>query len=276
MRALVLGGGDLKGAWQAGRLRTMAENGWKDPDLIVGTSIGAVNGAFLADQLAKGHSIDEATTKLLTLWQSLRGPSDVNRKRRWYELAFDLLRGQWNGLLDLGPLDTLLHEHIGTKPERAIVVTCNYVVGATESKKNPTADRVLASASVPIIANDVNGRYDGGVQRIVPLKDAIDAGAVQIDALVTQAAVEPTGLTDWSLLGQVRYTFELMAAQQVEDAIRMTDLITKLVRLGHPPQPHHKAIDLVVHRPNIAYPYTMENFTPAQVREMIEDGRDWR
>src|SRR5512139_1747709 len=45
--AFVLGGGGARGAMQVGALRTLIEAGFK-PDLLVGTSIGAVNAAGLA------------------------------------------------------------------------------------------------------------------------------------------------------------------------------------------------------------------------------------
>ena len=45
--ALVLGGGGARGAMQVGALRALLEAGLK-PDLLVGTSIGAINAAVLA------------------------------------------------------------------------------------------------------------------------------------------------------------------------------------------------------------------------------------
>ena len=45
--AFVLGGGGARGAMQVGALRALFEAGYK-PDLLVGTSIGAVNAAGLA------------------------------------------------------------------------------------------------------------------------------------------------------------------------------------------------------------------------------------
>src|SRR6187549_1474157 len=46
MRALVLSGGGLWGAWQAGAWSVLAEE--FKPDLIVGASIGSINGYMLA------------------------------------------------------------------------------------------------------------------------------------------------------------------------------------------------------------------------------------
>src|SRR5215831_15890714 len=46
MRALVLSGGGLFGAWQAGAWSALASH-WK-PDLIVGASVGSLNGYLIA------------------------------------------------------------------------------------------------------------------------------------------------------------------------------------------------------------------------------------
>src|SRR3954447_10316566 len=45
--AFVLGGGGLLGAHEVGMLRALTEAGVQ-PDLVVGTSVGAFNGAFVA------------------------------------------------------------------------------------------------------------------------------------------------------------------------------------------------------------------------------------
>jgi NTE family protein len=45
--AFVLGGGGLLGAHEVGMLRALSEAGIQ-PDLVVGTSVGAINGALIA------------------------------------------------------------------------------------------------------------------------------------------------------------------------------------------------------------------------------------
>ncbi len=61
--AFVLGGGGILGAHQVGMLRALAESSI-EPDVILGTSVGAINGAlFAADPTA------EAVRRLTQLWQ---------------------------------------------------------------------------------------------------------------------------------------------------------------------------------------------------------------
>ena len=60
--AFVLGGGGLLGAHEIGMLRALAEAGIR-PDMVVGTSIGALNGAFVA------ADPDGAAARLGQMWQ---------------------------------------------------------------------------------------------------------------------------------------------------------------------------------------------------------------
>src|SRR6266702_4726539 len=60
--AFVLGGGGLLGAHEVGMLRALTEAGVR-PDLVVGTSIGALNGALIAADPAG------AAARLSRMWQ---------------------------------------------------------------------------------------------------------------------------------------------------------------------------------------------------------------
>ncbi len=63
--AFVLGGGGVLGAHEVGMLRALAEAGIK-PDVVVGTSVGAINGAFVAADPAG------AAERLGELWHGAR------------------------------------------------------------------------------------------------------------------------------------------------------------------------------------------------------------
>ncbi len=47
LQALVLGGGGARGALQVGAMRALCERGYQ-PDLVIGTSAGAINAAYVA------------------------------------------------------------------------------------------------------------------------------------------------------------------------------------------------------------------------------------
>src|SRR5580698_6476228 len=63
--AFVLGGGGLLGACEAGMSRALLEAGIR-PDLIVGTSIGAINGAAIACD-----PTPEGAVRLVEMWEQL-------------------------------------------------------------------------------------------------------------------------------------------------------------------------------------------------------------
>src|SRR5687768_11110877 len=63
--AFVLGGGGMLGAAEVGMLRALFERGIR-PDLIVGTSVGAINGAFVA-----ADPTPSAVERLRGLWEEL-------------------------------------------------------------------------------------------------------------------------------------------------------------------------------------------------------------
>ena len=63
--AFVLGGGGLLGAHEVGMLRALLEAGIV-PDLVVGTSVGAINGVVVAEDPTTG-----AAQRLADLWLDL-------------------------------------------------------------------------------------------------------------------------------------------------------------------------------------------------------------
>lgn len=52
-KAFVLSGGSIKGAFQAGVLTDLLTSNKFRPDAIYGTSVGSLNGAFIADRAGR-------------------------------------------------------------------------------------------------------------------------------------------------------------------------------------------------------------------------------
>ena len=68
--AFVLGGGGLLGAVEVGMLRALLEAG-VEPDLLLGTSVGALNGALVAADPGPG-----VIDRLVALWESAAAGKD--------------------------------------------------------------------------------------------------------------------------------------------------------------------------------------------------------
>ncbi len=192
LRALVLSGGGGRGAYHIGVLRFLEEHEW-NPNIIVGTSIGAVNGAAIAS----GHTAHS----LWALWRRLK--TDDVQRRTWDLFSLD----KWNHLLDTAPLRrTLIEEgwidlsRINAQPAskhlRITVVemeTGRLRVFGNSPDPSPgghcehvviTLDHILASCSIPMVyppteIDDV-AFWDGGTVANTPLGPAIDAGAEDI------------------------------------------------------------------------------------------------
>ena len=72
MNALVLSGGNIKGAYQAGTVSTLLQAGYV-PEIATGISVGALNAGYLAGLAPAGSSVDWPAVgrKLETFWASM-------------------------------------------------------------------------------------------------------------------------------------------------------------------------------------------------------------
>ncbi|RMH00656.1 MAG: patatin-like phospholipase family protein [Chloroflexi bacterium] len=191
-RALVLSGGGGRGAYHVGVLRFLEEHDWL-PDIVVGTSIGAVNGAAIAS----GHNAHS----LWSLWRRLR-TSNVQKPN------LNPLSGTF--LLDTTPLRETLQREGWINFERinsdeaavhlrvtATEVTTGHlhVFGNSEDvfdsdlQREPlTMDHIIASCSIPLVypATELHGQlyWDGATVANTPLGPAIHAGAEEIVVVI--------------------------------------------------------------------------------------------
>jgi NTE family protein len=212
--AFVLSGGGARGALQAGALRALLEANIR-PDMLVGTSAGAINAAYLAvhgvslasvEALAQAWH-DAATDDLLTsnyVWATLS--TFFNRSsRRGYQRMRDFFIA--HGLtpeLRFGDLQGV----------RLIVVAaelnCGCPVLYGTDPQHPVLDAVLASAAlppwVPPIEKEGQLLMDGGLISNLPIEPAVTQGATEIIALeLTDPREVPTEARGWlPLLSKLR------------------------------------------------------------------------
>jgi NTE family protein len=184
--AFVLSGGASLGAVQVGMLKALAEAGVR-PDLLVGTSVGAVNAAWLA-----GHPEPERVDELVRLWRSIRTRDvfPVNPRT-----AMRGLLGRGNHLVEPDGLRELLRRHLGfERLERAAtpvhVVATEVLTGQSRLlSRGPAVDAILASCAIPCVYPPVAiaGRQyvDGGVSDNAPVSHAVSLGARTVYVLST-------------------------------------------------------------------------------------------
>src|SRR5437870_3740154 len=78
--AFVLGGGGLLGAVEVGMLRALFEHDIR-PDLVLGTSVGALNGLVVAADPSTA-SVD----RLLDLWRDVSESSELYADAAWKQV----------------------------------------------------------------------------------------------------------------------------------------------------------------------------------------------
>lgn len=190
--AFVLGGGGPLGAHQVGMLRALFEAGVV-PDLVVGTSVGAVNGAVVAADPTVA-TID----RLQELWVSL-GRSAVFEGGMLDRVR--TLARSWTHLYDDGPLRRLLTRHLPVERIEDTAVPFECVAASIERAtphwftSGPIVDAVVASSAVPGLLPPiaVGGEHylDGGLVASIPLDRAVDRGAAEVYVLQVGRVEEP-------------------------------------------------------------------------------------
>jgi NTE family protein len=213
--AFVLSGGASLGAVQVGMLRALLDEGVR-PDLIVGTSVGAVNGAFLASCEPGAEAVEE----LAAIWRSVRRGQVFPVEPLTGFLGFI---GARKNLVPAGALRRLIathtrHERLEELPIPLHVVACDLLRGAEVLlSEGPLVDAVLASAAIPGVLPPVDwhGRLlvDGGVVNNTPISHALDLGATEVWVLPTGAPCDLTKAPRGAL-GMVVQATSLMVAHR--------------------------------------------------------------
>jgi NTE family protein len=156
MKALVLSGGGLFGAWQVGAWSVLARG--FEPDVIVGASIGSINGYLLAS----GVSPEE----LVGMWrdEEFRRLDDLHGMLRTLTSRYTLRR----------PFALTVTDILSMKPRvyRDAEITWRHLA---------------ASCAVPPVMPQVklDGRWctDGGLLNPLPVWAATDLGATEVEGL---------------------------------------------------------------------------------------------
>lgn len=288
MDALVLAGGGVKGAYQAGAIEAVFESGYQ-PGIVTGISVGALNAAFLAAH----QDSDQAGARLAEFWVTeVTEPSKFVKKRGALDLLWRVLTKQWDGVVDTKPLADVVKRVLAPHFPRPDGIQVR--VGAVDLRSGALMytgaespdfiDAVLASAAEPISMplRKIQGvpYYDGGLRDIAPLKQAIDLGATRIVCVLTQPAdVGAYTEKEGDVLNLIDRVLGIVTNEIVENDLDTAQTINRLLLelplevLGHPHFADKRPIPLTVIRPSVAIPVSLDSFTREDIRRMVEQGR---
>ena len=219
--AFVLGGGGLLGAHEVGMLRALLEAGIV-PDLVVGTSVGAVNGVVVAAAPSA-----EAVDRLGALWRELDSSglfagSVLGRLRTLARTRTSLHTDE--------PLRELLDRHLPVRTFAELAVPFQCVAASVERaaehwfSSGSLTDAVLASCAVPGLLPpvQVGGEtfLDGGLVHSIPVGRAVTLGARTVYVLQVGRIERPlrpprrpweVGLVAFEVARRHRYAADMAA-----------------------------------------------------------------
>ena len=191
--AYVFTGGGSHGAIQVGMLLALEEKGIV-PDLVIGTSVGAINAAFIA-----GRPYGGAARELADVWNSLQR-SDVfpASPLRGISGVF----GRSDHMVNPKPLRRLLDrvitfDRLEDAPIETRCIATDLLSGQpVELTSGSSVDAIVASSALPGLLPpiEIAGRMliDGGVSNNVPIANAVQAGATTIYVLPAGHACSPS------------------------------------------------------------------------------------
>ncbi len=169
--AFVLGGGAARGALQVGALRALLETDIR-PDMLVGTSIGAVNATYLAMRGVSLESID----RLAESWRDAAHADLLPSNYLWVTLS-----ALFNRSGTSSPYRRMRDFFI------AHGLTPDLRFGDIQGVRLVIVAADLASAAlppwIPPLAKDGQLLIDGGVISNLPVEPALAQGATEIIAL---------------------------------------------------------------------------------------------
>jgi NTE family protein len=189
--AFVLGGGGSLSAMQAGMVHALYERNIV-PDLLIGTSAGALNAAFLASRPPTTATAQE----LAGIWRQLRR-KDVFPLRP--QMMIPGLAGRKDHLFPNQGLRDLAARHLQFQRLEQASIPLHLIAADLNAGQEvrishgPAIDAVLGAAAIPGALPPVHwlGRLlaDGAIVNNTPISHAIQLGAQQVYVL-------PTGLPD--------------------------------------------------------------------------------
>jgi NTE family protein len=163
-------------------LQALADAGIWPPDELIGTSVGALNAAWVA-----GHPSAADLAGLVEVWKGMR------RRDVFPFAGVAGLAGRSDHLLSSDGLRSLLERHLtfSVLEEAAIplqVVATDVTSGSEVAlTRGPAVPAILASAAIPgfFAPQVIDGRalFDGGVADNTPISHAVSGGATTVYVL---------------------------------------------------------------------------------------------
>lgn len=294
---LVLSGGSIKGAFQAGAIREILEAG-VEPTGIYGISVGSLNGGFLADRAGRAKKMGKKPDwpaigkELGTFWlENINSFGKIGKKRGLFCLIWQLLQSKFGGLIDTKNLQVLVksilnEDNLRNSPAIFKAGSVNMADGSLFQAQNDTPnliDYIIASTAIPVMmpVSMVSSQplVDGGVRDVAAMKPAIDDGAEEIVCVLCQPRnLTGTQINCGNLLQFAERLMEITVNETVNNDIDWAEFINAhtppdgtLAASG--PMAGYRHIPLTVIRPAGPLNIDLTNFNRDDIERTYEEGR---
>lgn len=277
MRAIVLSGGGVKGAYEIGVLQHLIMDLGRQYDILCGVSVGALNCSFLA--MFPKEEEKQGFEKLLQFWLTT---DNSKIWKRWCPLG--KIHALWlKSMLNSQPLIDTVHQHVNLESVRkSNRKVCVGAVSLTTGKyrsftqdDDSFVDGVLASSAFPAglkpISIDGELYTDGGVKHITPLKEAIDLGADEIDVILCSPAMTTAPYDNNSTtLKLALRAIDLMSDEIIDADLKIAKMYNKISQLDS--DSGKKFVTMNIARPDADLVDDSLEFDPAKIKMMIDKG----
>jgi len=280
-KILVLAGGSVKGAFQAGVMKAMMERGYQ-PDAVYGVSVGSLNAAYFVNQLGMQAltggpiSFTDASQDLWDFWETrITSPKSLSKPFNIFQLGLTALRKKFKGLVDTQPLRNLLTEvlsirNLHASPIDLKIGAVNIMDGTiyyVDASEEYFLDYLMASSAVPILMPvvKINGEtrrsfLDGALRDVAPIKKAVDDGASHIVCISCHMeSIEGGHFDSGDLLALVDRVMDI-AVNEILNADIKEVMIS------------NTTIDIQSVRPLQPLTIDIQNFNKMDIRRMLELG----
>lgn len=278
MRALVLGGGGQRGAYEVGVLKKVMKDEKRDYEILTGVSVGALNVAYLSQ--AKQGNAPEAWEALHGMWKGIRGNGSIFKKWAWWPMSV-----AWKpSLYSTQPLRDLVFnnldmEAIKLSGRKVRVGAVSWASGVyyVATEQDPEFKKwVVASAAYPVVFEhmEILGEEwgDGGIRTVTPLGAAIKAGATEIDVIMTSSGnPKKWDSRGRGALNRLPRLLDLIFEEIMADDLKVAGYKNDLAEL----KPEYKKVAIRVMQPKVGTKmdeFSSTEFDPSQIEEMIQIG----
>ncbi len=288
IKALVLGGGSLKGAFQAGAVMALFESGFV-PDQLYGISVGSLNATFLANEAAQQQAAtgrvdwEKVGKYLIEFWiRNITKPDDVAVLRSRIRLGYSTLIRRFEGLLDNSPIQNLIRKNVDlealkTGPVALKVGAVDIIEGDmryADATDPHFLEYLYASSSLPFLmpAVQVGGDHrraflDGGLREVAPLRVAIEDGATEIACVACHAKkIYNEKFNYRNLLNLADRVKDITVNQLVNNDIAWAERFAEREHL------HGRSLHLTIIRPTEPLTMNLMKFTSDDIGRLIVMG----